>query len=216
MNLGCSDHPIENNARDPWIFLVSSLGLIVLLRHAFSFLRWVYSAFLRPHKDLVKYGPWALVTGCTDGIGRAFAFRLAQRGLNLVLVSRSHKKLETVSNEIKTSFPGIETTIVAVDFSEDAPSCVRAFEEAIRGLDIGVLINNVGITYPGASFFHEVEERVWRDIVRVNVEGTARLTRAVVGGMVRRRRGAVVSIGSGAAVVVPSHPLFTIYAATKA
>ncbi|KAI3426745.1 uncharacterized protein J3R85_009606, partial [Psidium guajava] len=215
-NLACMDHPHENNAQYPWIFLLSSLGFIVLLKHTLSFFQWVHSTFLRPHKDLVKYGPWALVTGCTDGIGRAFAFRLAQRGLNLVLVSRNHERLKVVSDEIETSFLGIETRIVAVDFSKDASSCVRLIEEAIRGLDIGVLVNNVGITYPGACFFHEVEERVWREIVRVNVEGTARVTRAVVPGMVQRRRGAVVSIGSGAASVVPSHPLFAIYAATKA
>ncbi|XP_056168632.1 very-long-chain 3-oxoacyl-CoA reductase-like protein At1g24470 [Syzygium oleosum] len=216
MNLACTDHPHENKAQDPWIFLLSSLGFLVLLKHALFFLQWVHSTFLRPPKDLVKYGPWALVTGCTDGIGRAFALHLAQRGLNLVLVSRNREKLKTVSNEIETSFPSIETRIVAVDFSKDASSYVRSIEEAIRGLDIGVLINNVGITYPGACFFHEVEERVWREIVRVNVEGTARVTRAVVPGMVQRRRGAVVSIGSGAATVVPSHPLFAIYAATKA
>lgn len=103
-----------------------------------------------------------------------------------------------------------------MDFSKDASSCVRSIEEAIQGLDIGVSINNVGITYPDACFFHEVEERVWREIVRVNVEGTASVTRVVVPGMVQRRRGAVVSIGSGATTVVPSHPLFAIYAATKA
>ncbi|XP_030527739.1 very-long-chain 3-oxoacyl-CoA reductase-like protein At1g24470 [Rhodamnia argentea] len=216
MNLACMNHPHENKAQYPWIFLLSSLGFIVLLKHTLSFLQWVHSTFLRPSKDLVKYGPWALVTGCTNGIGRALAFRLAQRGLNLVLVSRNHEKLKTVSHEIETNFLGIQTRIVAVDFSKDASSCIWSIEEAIRGLDIGVLINNVGITYPRACFFHEVEERVWREIVRVNVEGTARATRVVVPGMVQRRRGAVVSIGSGAATVVPSHPLFTSYAATKA
>ncbi|KAJ6355964.1 hypothetical protein OIU78_004148 [Salix suchowensis] len=54
------------------------------------------------------------------------------------------------------------------------------------------------------------------EIVRVNVEGTSRVTRAVLPGMIRRRRGAIVNIGSGASTVMPSHPLFTIYAATKA
>ncbi|XP_010027290.2 very-long-chain 3-oxoacyl-CoA reductase-like protein At1g24470 [Eucalyptus grandis] len=216
MNLACIDHPLENQARDPWICVLASLGFILLLKHTLSFLRWVHSSFLRTPKDLVEYGPWALVTGCTDGIGKAFAFNLAQRGLNLILVSRNHEKLKTVSTEIETSFPSIETRIVAVDFSKDPSSCVRSIEEVIRGLDIGVLINNVGVSYPGACFFHEVDEPVWREIVRVNVEGTAMVTRTVVPGMVLRRRGAVVSVGSGAAIVVPSHPLFAIYAATKA
>lgn len=56
------------------------------------------------------------------------------------------------------------------------------------------------------------------NLVRVNVEGTTHVTRAVVhgNGMVARGRGAVVNIGSGASVVVPSHPLYAVYAATKA
>ncbi|GFY91486.1 beta-ketoacyl reductase 2 [Actinidia rufa] len=65
-------------------------------------------------------------------------------------------------------------------------------------------------------FFDEVEEEVWRRVVRVNLEGTTRVTRAVLPGIIERRRGAIVSIGSGAASVVPSHPLYAIYAATKA
>jgi 17beta-estradiol 17-dehydrogenase / very-long-chain 3-oxoacyl-CoA reductase len=89
-------------------------------------------------------------------------------------------------------------------------------EKAVEGLNVGLLINNVGITYPAARFFHEVDEKVWMDIVRVNLEGTSRVTRAVLPGMIQRKRGAIVNIGSGASSVMPSHPLFTIYAATKA
>lgn len=81
---------------------------------------------------------------------------------------------------------------------------------------MGVLINNVGITYPAARFFHEVGEGVWMDIVKVNLIATTWVTRAVLPGMIKRKSGAVVNIGSGAAVVVPSHPLYAMYAATKA
>jgi 17beta-estradiol 17-dehydrogenase / very-long-chain 3-oxoacyl-CoA reductase len=85
-----------------------------------------------------------------------------------------------------------------------------------RDLDLGILINNVGITYPKAMFFDEVKEETWMKIVRVNIESTTRITKAVLGGMMERKKGTIVNIGSGAAVVVPSHPLFTVYAATKA
>ena len=50
--------------------------------------------------DLKKYGSWALVTGCTEGIGREYARQLAARGLNIVLVSRNQTKLETVKLEL--------------------------------------------------------------------------------------------------------------------
>ncbi|KAK9277145.1 hypothetical protein L1049_006684 [Liquidambar formosana] len=199
-----------------WILLLSCLGFLSILKHSISLLKWVFITFLRPPKNLKKYGSWAVITGSTDGIGKAFAFQLAQKGLNLILVSRNSEKLKAVSSEIQTIFPSTQVKIVALDFLVGVTAGVRLLEEAIEGVDVGVLINNVGITYPAARFFHEVDEEAWMNVVRVNLEGTTRVTRAVLRGMLKRKRGAIVNIGSGASVVVPSHPLYAIYAATKA
>ncbi|KAK4773821.1 hypothetical protein SAY87_028840 [Trapa incisa] len=214
MSVSCKNELLHQLS---WIPLISGLGLIVLLRHIISFTRWVTAAFLSPPKDLrSRYGSWAIVTGCTDGTGRAFALKLAQRGLNLILVSRNRDKLERLSEELLAVNGHLQVRILALDFSGDISDGVREIEEMAKELDVGVLINNVGVTYPVARFFHEVEDELWRSIVRVNVEGTVRVTRAVLPAMFRRGRGAVVSIGSGGAVVAPSHPLSAIYAATKA
>ncbi|XP_052205756.1 very-long-chain 3-oxoacyl-CoA reductase-like protein At1g24470 [Diospyros lotus] len=199
-------------AQPLWILLLSALGFLSLLTHFFFLINWLYITLLRPPKNLRNYGSWALITGATDGIGKAFAFQLAQQGLNLVLVSRSYHKLRYVAAEIQARYPDTKIKEVALDLSSGG----AAVEGAVEGLDVGVLVNNVGVTYPAARFFHEVEEEVWMKVVRVNLEATTRVTRAVLPGMVKRRRGAIVNIGSGAAVVVPSHPLFAIYAATKA
>ncbi|CAK7332441.1 unnamed protein product [Dovyalis caffra] len=201
-----------------WILLVSSLGFLSFLKTSFPLLRWVYATFVRPKKNLQHYGSWALITGATDGIGKAFAHQLAQKGINLILVSRNPNKLKTVSSEIQAEHPGTKIKTVVFDFSSEVSTGTvqLIIEKAIEGLDVGVLINNVGITYPAARFFHEVDEKVWMDIVRVNLEGTSRVTRAVLPGMIQRRRGAIVNMGSGASSVMPSHPLFTVYAATKA
>ncbi|XP_042054032.1 very-long-chain 3-oxoacyl-CoA reductase-like protein At1g24470 [Salvia splendens] len=200
-----------------WIILVSSLGFFQILKQLSSLVRWIFNLVVRPAKDLTSYGSWALVTGSTDGIGKAFAFKLAAKGLNLVLVSRNSAKLKTVSAEIQARFPDSKIKLFELDFSrDDVVSRVGEMKEAIDGLDIGVLINNVGVTYPRAMYFHEVEEKVWMNLVRVNVEATTHVTKAVVAGMLRRGRGAVLNIGSGASIVVPSHPLYAVYAATKA
>ncbi|KAI3467638.1 hypothetical protein Pfo_024301 [Paulownia fortunei] len=199
-----------------WIILVSSLGFLSLFKNSTFLLKWIFNMLFRPAKDLKSYGTWALVTGSTDGIGRAFAFKLAEKGLNLVLVSRDSTKLKRVSAEIQDRCPKTNIKIFQLDFSGDVVSRVRGMKEVIKGLDIGVLINNVGVTYPGAMYFHEVDEKIWMNLVRVNVEGTSYVTKAVLPGMVARRRGAIVNIGSGASIVVPSHPLYAIYAATKA
>lgn len=201
-----------------WVILISSLGLLWVLKNSSQLVRWIFKVLLRPAKDLRSYGSWALITGSTDGIGKAFAFKLAENGLNLVLVSRSSPNLKRVSSEIQTRFPDIKIKLFELDFSaDDAASRVSKMKEAvIDGVDIGVLINNVGVTYPRAMYFHEVDEEIWMNLVRVNVEGTSHVTKAVVPGMVGRGRGAIVNIGSGASIVVPSHPLYAVYAATKA
>ncbi|KAK6160338.1 hypothetical protein DH2020_003719 [Rehmannia glutinosa] len=213
LSTSCIDHL---KTQPFWIILISSLGFFSLFKNSILFLKWIFRLLFRPAKDLKSYGSWALVTGSTDGIGKAFAFKLAEKGLNLVLVSRDTTKLKRVSAEIRDKYPEINILIFELDFSRDVLSGVAGMKEAIKGLDIGVLINNVGVTYPKAMYFHEVDERIWMNLVRVNVESTCYVTKAVVPGMVARGRGAIVNIGSGASIVVPSHPLYAIYAATKA
>ncbi|KAF7813651.1 very-long-chain 3-oxoacyl-CoA reductase-like protein [Senna tora] len=168
------------------IIIIASLGFLILLKHFIFFLSWILHTFLRSEKDLIgTYGSWALITGATDGIGKAFALGLARRGLNLILVSRSSGKLRSVSEEIRAEFPRSEIRTVEIDFSDDGGGGggMKRLREAVLdggAVDLGILVNNVGITYPEA------------------------------------RRGAIVNIGSGAGIVVPSHPLYAIYGATKA
>lgn len=202
-----------------WFIFFFSLGFLSIFKLIFTFLKLVFITFFRSPKNLQNYGSWALITGATDGIGKAFAFQLAQKGLNLILVSRNLAKLKQVSNEIVLVNPTIKIKIFVVDFSCGKVAIrVSEMKEVIHDekLDVGVLVNNVGVTYDVARFFHEVEEEVWMKVMKVNVEGTSLVTKAVIEGMVGRKRGAIVNIGSGAAIVVPSHPLYAIYAASKA
>lgn len=199
-----------------WFLLLLSLGSFKLLKSLFSILNWAYVNFLRPAKNLNNYGSWALVTGPTDGIGKAFAFQLARKGLNLVLVGRNPDKLKDVSDSIKAKYGHTEIKSVVVDFSGDLDQGVVRIKEAIEGLDVGVLINNVGLSYPYARYFHEVDDKLLADLIKVNVEGTTKVTQAVLPGMLQRKRGAIVNIGSGAAIIIPSDPLYAVYAATKA
>ncbi|XWS36062.1 hypothetical protein CRYUN_Cryun20dG0051100 [Craigia yunnanensis] len=173
-------------------------------------------SFLDPPKNLNKYGSWTLITGATDGIGKAFACQLASQGLNLILVSRNSSKLKIIVTEIHAEFPHTKIKAVTHDFSSDVSNGVKLIGEAVKKVEVGVLINNVGITYPEAMFFHGLDEEVWKEILRVNLEGTIWVTRAVLPGMLNMKRCAIVNIWSGASFVAPSHLLYTIYAATKA
>ncbi|KAK3223529.1 hypothetical protein Dsin_010554 [Dipteronia sinensis] len=98
--------------------------------------------------------------------GKAFAFELARKGLNLVLVGRNPDKLKDVSDSIR------------------------------------------------AKYFHEVDEKLMMNLIKINVEGTTKVTHAVLPGMLKRKKGAIVNIGSAAANIFHS-PLYSVYAATK-
>ncbi|XP_043725428.1 very-long-chain 3-oxoacyl-CoA reductase 1-like [Telopea speciosissima] len=203
-------------AQPIWVRFLSFLGLFCLSKFTLILLRWVYVSFLRPGKNLKKYGSWALVTAPTDGIGKGFAFQLARKGLNLVLVGRNPDKLKDVSDAIKAKFGKTQIKNVVVDFSGDLSEGIRRIQEAIEGLDVGILINNVGVSYPYARFFHEVDEELMKNLVHINIEGTTKVTQALLPGMLKRKKGAIVNIGSGAAIIIPSDPLYAVYAATKA
>ncbi|KAG6517224.1 very-long-chain 3-oxoacyl-CoA reductase 1-like [Zingiber officinale] len=199
-----------------WILLLAGVGLLALLRISILLLRWAFVTFLRPAKDLRGYGSWALVTGSTDGIGKAFAFQLAREGLNVLLVGRSPEKLRDVSDAVRAASPDVRVDTVVVDLAGELHDGLARLRKAVRGLDVGILVNNAGVSYPYARFFHEVDEELLRDLIKVNVEGLTQITQAVLPGMLERKKGAIINIGSGSAVVIPSDPLYAVYAATKA
>ena len=95
---------------------------------------------------LGRYGPWALVTGASSGIGAEFARQLAAEGFHIVLVARREALLNELAAELSARC-GIESRVVVVDLSEDA--AVDHLGEAVRDLDIGLVISNAGTGNPG-------------------------------------------------------------------
>jgi len=170
--------------------------------------------FLRPGKNLKKYGSWAVITGATDGIGKAYAQELARKGLNVFLVSRTESKLKELAEEISSKYK-VEARIFALDFSRATPSAFQQLGKTIAGLEVGVLINNVGVSYDHAEFFDQIDDELIANLIKVNVDGTTQMTRVVISGMVERKKGAIVNVGSGAATIAPSDPLYSVYAGTK-
>nr|XP_003706965.2 PREDICTED: inactive hydroxysteroid dehydrogenase-like protein 1 isoform X1 [Megachile rotundata] len=159
-----------------------------------------------------KFGEWAVVTGSTDGIGKAYAKELATRGLNLVLISRTLEKLEKTRNEILQENPAIEVKIIVADFSK-GKEIYGKIAEQLKGIPIGILVNNVGMQYTYPMYLGEVpEDELW-DIININVGATTLMTRLVIGQMKERGKGAIVNMSSGSEL--QPLPLLTVYAATK-
>ncbi|KAK4265021.1 hypothetical protein QN277_026127 [Acacia crassicarpa] len=204
----------------PEIFLVAtcSTGFITLFKAFIYFVRWVWVMFIRPSKNLKTYGSWAIVTGSTDGIGKAISLELASKGLNVLLVGRNPKKLEATSKEIRDAHgEHVEVKLVVIDFEKvNGEEIVKKIGEETEGLDVGVLVNNVGMASPYPRYFHEDDLEFMEAIIKVNLEAITWVTKAVIEGMIGKKKGVIVNICSGSCTIVSSFPLFSLYAATKA
>ncbi|GAA6001632.1 hypothetical protein JCM10207_002240 [Rhodosporidiobolus poonsookiae] len=160
-----------------------------------------------------KKGAWAVVTGATAGIGRDFALQLAGAGFNIFLASRTTSKLEEISQEITAKYPEIKTQVHAIDFSSSTAD-YASLKAALDPLDVGVLINNVGKSYEGPTFFQDLPDQDMIDIVEININATLKVTKLVVPGMISRKRGLILNVGSFSALI-PS-PLLAVYSGSKA
>jgi 17beta-estradiol 17-dehydrogenase / very-long-chain 3-oxoacyl-CoA reductase len=175
--------------------------------------------FVLPGKNLKKFGAtkgaWAVVTGASDGIGKEFALQLAAAGFNILLVARNEAALTSVATEIASKTAGkVETRIQLVDFAKNDPAALDAFKSVVNGLEIGVLVNNVGKSHAMPTYFAETSEQEMDDIVTINVSGTVHVTRAVLPGMIQRKRGLILNLGSFAGQV--ASPMLATYSGTKA
>uniref|UniRef100_A0A8C3ASY9 Hydroxysteroid (20-beta) dehydrogenase 2 n=1 Tax=Cyclopterus lumpus TaxID=8103 RepID=A0A8C3ASY9_CYCLU len=146
------------------------------------------------HVDLKTFGQWAVVTGATAGIGKAYACELAQRGMDVVLVSRSDDKLQMIAKEIEDQY-GRMTRTIRVDFTD----CIyAAIAEQLQGLEIGILGNRT------------TNYRAQMPMILICF---TQMTRLVLPGMVERGKGLIINISSE--VAVRPQPLLSLYCATK-
>lgn len=97
---------------------------------------------------------YALITGASEGIGRAIAYKLASIGLNLVLTSRSADKLNVLKADLLNQYPKLDIQLLALDLSQKSELILLVEGISSRALSINVLVNNLGIYEPG-SFFEE-------------------------------------------------------------
>uniref|UniRef100_A0A8C8R880 Hydroxysteroid dehydrogenase like 1 n=1 Tax=Pelusios castaneus TaxID=367368 RepID=A0A8C8R880_9SAUR len=184
-----------------------------LVCDSYSLIRLHFIPKLVSRTDFVKqYGRWAVVTGSTSGIGKAYAEELASHGVNIILISRNKEKLEAVAKDIAETYK-VETVVVVADFSKGR-EIYSSIKEALRDKDIGILVNNVGVFYAYPEYFSRLsEDKIW-EIVNVNIAAANMMVHIVLPGMVERKRGAIVNVSS-ASCCKPT-PQVAAYSASKA
>ncbi|XP_075455280.1 17-beta-hydroxysteroid dehydrogenase type 3 isoform X2 [Ascaphus truei] len=180
------------------------LGILLCLYLMLKFFRFLKYLFPRLWKALPRsffrsMGEWAVVTGAGDGIGKAYSIELANRGMDIVMISRTLEKMQTVAAEIEQS-TGRNVKIIQADFTRD--NIYEHIEESLRGLEIGILVNNVGMLHnPDPCRF-------------LSGPDNDKMTRMALKQMEQRKRGLILNISS-AFGSFPC-PLYAIYSASKA
>ena len=156
-----------------------------------------------------KFGPWAVVTGASSGIGSGYARELAARGLNVVLVARNDVRLKEFADELEQTH-GIDTRVVSADLSDtDFLHGVRVVTD---NLDIGMLVSNAGVASMGAMLRVDVE-MLARNL-QVNTGAHLRLAHHFGRRFESRGRGGIVLVGSMAGM--QGTPFGANYAGSKA
>jgi short-subunit dehydrogenase len=157
-----------------------------------------------------RFGGAALITGASSGIGEAFAWALAARGMDLILVARGREQLEALARALEAEHK-VRAVAVAVDLARtDAVQLVRAEAEAV-GLSVGLLVNNAGFGLFG--HFAEQDPTELAAMIDVNCRAPVALARVFAPDMVAKGRGGIIFVSSIAAY--QSVPYLAVYAATK-
>jgi short-subunit dehydrogenase len=152
-----------------------------------------------------------LITGASSGIGRELAGLFAADKAHLILVARSRDRLDEVAAQLRQAH-GIEVQVVPMDLAR--PESPRELFEQLtaQGTSVDVLVNNAGFGALGA--FAELPLERQRDMIQVNIMSLVELTRLFLPGMLQRRRGGVLNVGSTAGF--QPGPNMAIYYASKA
>ena len=154
----------------------------------------------------------AIITGASQGIGRAIACALAAEGMHLVLSARSEEKLNTLAGELRAAHPEAQVRVVPADV-RSAAHVQRVAEKALEVFGrIDVLVNNAGIAGK-IALLQEISEEEINRTIDTNLKGAIYCMRAVLPTMVQQHRGTIININSVAGKT--AYPYWSIYDASK-
>jgi short-subunit dehydrogenase len=158
---------------------------------------------------LEKYGPWALVTGASSGIGVEYALQLAAKGMNLVLVARRKELMNTLATQLSEKY-NVQTRVIEADLSVDGFQ--QAVLDGVKDLDVGLLVNNAGMNCEGQFYRGGIERNL--KMIQLNVKAPYILAYEFGKLFMEKGKGGIVFTSSISAF--NANPYLSHYAATKA
>ena len=144
---------------------------------------------------LTKYGPWALITGASRGLGAEFARQCAERGLNLVLIATNAELLKTKADTIKKDYR-VEVKTIALDLSRE--NFLEEITPVTDALEIGLLVNNAGISKVRPFLHHTVDQLTKQ--LHVNARAGLVLAHHFGKKMAERWSGGIIFLSSASAM----------------
>ena len=149
--------------------------------------------------DKKRFGPWAVVTGASSGIGKEFARQIAASGINVVLVARRDALLAELGRAISQEFD-VQYRALAMDLSQEG--FIERLDDATYDLDIGLIVSNAGTGNPGEFLKHD--RQLLQATLRLNTMAHLEITHHFGQKLGERRRGGIILVGAlGAETAFP-------------
>jgi uncharacterized protein len=146
---------------------------------------------MRTRIDKRRFGPWAVITGASSGIGKEFARQIAASGIHVALVGRREPLLRTVGAEC-TQASGVQHRIIPLDLSE--PDFLPVLADATRDLDVGLVVSNAGTGNPGE--FLKLDRQLLQATLRLNAMAHLDITHHFGTKLAERKRGGLILVGA--------------------
>lgn len=162
-----------------------------------------------PPLDSTRYGPWAVITGGSEGVGRSFALRLAESGFHLLLVARRPGPLAATAEQCRAL--GAEVRTLTADLTE--PAAATAVLDAVDDAEVGLLVHNAGANTHSADFL-DGDLAAFQRVVDLNITTPLALVHGFGKPMRDRQRGGVLLVGSLAGYLGSRR--HTVYGGVKA
>ena len=200
------------------MYTQQTLLMLCVATVTYTILRFLRFVYLYTRPSSIKhylYGdePWALVTGASDGIGLGIAHELAVNGFNIVLHGRNPEKLQRAKSQLEGEHKHLQFKVAVLNASSATGQQIEALAASVQGLNITVLVNNVG----GGAKIQPLEKTTTEDLdslINVNARFPAQLTRALLPKLARKDGPTLImNIGSLADSGVP---YATVYGGSKA
>ncbi|XP_061756883.1 inactive hydroxysteroid dehydrogenase-like protein 1 isoform X1 [Nerophis ophidion] len=177
--------------------LYTASRAVMLLRDCCVLVRVHFLPRMIPSRKLTQiYGDWAVIYGASQPVAQAYAEELARQGLNIIFVTQDHTDVGDFATHLSQIYC-VETLLVHADMCWNQ-AAAKPVKEALRGKDVGFLVNCVDESGASPQILIEMPEQKLMDVVARNIATATLLTRVVLPGMVERSRGAVVNISTGA------------------